>query len=367
MNFNVLLPLDGSSFSRSILGSVHSLLEPTRHRLILMRVAPPPKGVMGIPPRMLPLGDNAEFIPDYGSSSDLELSQHPIYASQVWESLKADISQDLNQEVRTLQTAGFEVSLLVHFGEAAEEILQAMQQHHIDFVVMATHARKGLERMFLGSVTEHVLHHSHVPIVMLRPDEKARDTKNIIEHVLIPLDETVFSRRVLRHVMRLFEPRKHQLTLLRVAPHPEGEALAETRRGIPGVNDIAANDEQTRLRLEQEHTSYYTRLIEDRKEQLISDMDESRVLLHNAGFKVECAVRFGKAAEEISDAVTYNNVDMVVMATHSREGLERLVLGSVAKEVLSRVHVPVMMVRPHSEVAAETLPHVAMGLAKSIT
>lgn len=365
MDFNVLLPLDGSSFSHRILSRVDGLLDPTRHHLILMRVAPPPKGVMGIPPRMLPLDGNSEFIPDYKSASDLELSQHPIYASQAWESLKADISHELNPDVRTLQNAGFEVSLLVHFGEAAEEILQAVRQHAIDFVVIATHARKGLERMILGSVTEHVLHHSHVPIVMLRPDENMQDTNNIVKHILIPLDETVFSRRVLKHVMRLFEPSKHQLTLLRVAPHPEGVAPDEIRRGIPGVHDIP--NEQTRLRLEQEHSSYYTRLTEDRKEELLSDMDESRALLERAGFKVACAVRFGKTGEEISDAVTFTTIDMVVMATHSREGLERLVLGSVAKEVLSRVHVPVMMVRPHREVASETLPRIATSLAKNTT
>ena len=49
-------------------------------------------------------------------------------------------------------------------------------------------------------------------------------------------------------------------------------------------------------------------------------------------------------------------VVLVVMATHGRSGLERLVMGSVAEAVLRRLHVPVMMVRPQPTVVGETRP-----------
>jgi nucleotide-binding universal stress UspA family protein len=367
----VLIPLDGSSFSRLVLTSVQSFLKPKRHHLILMRVAPPPAGVSGIPPRMIPF-DGLGLIPDYSSSSNLEQSQHPIYDTQAWESLKAELSRELNQAASSLQNEGFDVSLLVHFGDAAEEVIAATEQRGIDLIVMATHGRRGLERMLVGSVAEGVLRHVTVPVLMVRPErtEKARARPiEAISNVLVPLDETEFSHTVLEHVVRLLSPSEHHLTLLRVAVAPHGEAPVGSTPGVPGAWSVTTDypelDEEARIRLEQERSSYYTRLIEDRKAELLEEMESARTLLAEAGFTVECTVRFGQAAEEIGDFATFNNVAMVVMATHSRAGLERLVLGSVAKEVLSRVHVPVMMVRPHLEGADETLPLLEPRLAKS--
>lgn len=365
----ILIPLDSSSFSRRVLSSVDSFLKPKHHKLILMRVAPPPAGVSGIPPRMIPF-DGLGLIPDYSSSSNLEQSQHPIYDTQAWESLKAELSHELSQDASNLQSAGFHVSLLVHFGDAAEEVIAATQQYGIDLVVMATHGRKGLERMLVGSIAENVLRHVEVPVLMLRPErsEKMPET-TAMSNVLIPLDETEFSRTVLNHVVRLLPPSEHHLTLLRVATAPAGEAPVGAIPGVPGAwsvtTDYRGLDEEAKIRLEQERSSYYTRLIEDRKADLLAEMESARALLAEAGFTVECTVRFGQAAEEISDFANFNNVAMVVMATHSRAGLERLVLGSVAKEVLSRAHVPVMMVKPHLEGADETLPLLEPRLVRS--
>jgi nucleotide-binding universal stress UspA family protein len=50
----------------------------------------------------------------------------------------------------------------------AEAIISAAKKHKCDLVVMASHGRKGIKRILLGSETQHVLTHSGVPVLVLR-------------------------------------------------------------------------------------------------------------------------------------------------------------------------------------------------------
>jgi nucleotide-binding universal stress UspA family protein len=50
----------------------------------------------------------------------------------------------------------------------AESIINAAKKQKCDLVVMASHGRKGIKRVLLGSETQHVLTHSSVPVLVLR-------------------------------------------------------------------------------------------------------------------------------------------------------------------------------------------------------
>lgn len=50
----------------------------------------------------------------------------------------------------------------------AESILAAAKKHRADLIVMASHGRKGLKRVLLGSETQQVLTHSAIPVLVLR-------------------------------------------------------------------------------------------------------------------------------------------------------------------------------------------------------
>jgi nucleotide-binding universal stress UspA family protein len=52
--------------------------------------------------------------------------------------------------------------------EVAEAIIAAAKKHKCDLIVMASHGRKGIKRLLLGSETQHVLTHSSVPVLVLR-------------------------------------------------------------------------------------------------------------------------------------------------------------------------------------------------------
>jgi nucleotide-binding universal stress UspA family protein len=53
-------------------------------------------------------------------------------------------------------------------GAIAENIIHAAKKHHCDLIVMASHGRKGIQRILLGSETLDVLTHSHIPVLVLR-------------------------------------------------------------------------------------------------------------------------------------------------------------------------------------------------------
>ena len=50
----------------------------------------------------------------------------------------------------------------------AEAVISAAKKHKCDMIVMASHGRKGIKRLLLGSETQHVPTHSHIPVLVLR-------------------------------------------------------------------------------------------------------------------------------------------------------------------------------------------------------
>jgi len=67
--------------------------------------------------------------------------------------------------------------------------------------------------------------------------------------------------------------------------------------------------------------------------------------LKKNGVNARAEVVYGKAVESLSDYVTKNDVDLVIIATHGRSGISRWVWGSVADRLLRSLCVPVLMVR----------------------
>ncbi|QDL39314.1 universal stress protein [Rhodoferax sediminis] len=50
----------------------------------------------------------------------------------------------------------------------AEAVISAAKKYKCDLIVMASHGRRGIKRLLLGSETQHVLTHSHIPVLVLR-------------------------------------------------------------------------------------------------------------------------------------------------------------------------------------------------------
>lgn len=59
------------------------------------------------------------------------------------------------------------IETMVAWGEVGVAILETAKAIHADIIVMGNHGRQGLNRMLLGSVTEYVLHHSTIPLLII--------------------------------------------------------------------------------------------------------------------------------------------------------------------------------------------------------
>jgi nucleotide-binding universal stress UspA family protein len=164
----VLIPLDGSDYSRQILPQVQAWLKPDAHDLILIRVSEPPQGLTRA---SHPTRNENVQIPEFDSSADADIAAHPIYQSQKMDSAISALSDALRPERESLEAAGYTVSIEIRFGHAAKEITQCAEDSAVDLIAMTTHARAGLERLMAGSVASDVIHRATVPVLLYRPRE----------------------------------------------------------------------------------------------------------------------------------------------------------------------------------------------------
>ena len=165
---NILVCLDGSEFSRQIIPHVGRLCDPATDTIILLRVAEPAESIIALPPQTV---SSAWPEPYYTSARDVEYAAHPIYASQLEQNERAAIEHEMLYDEQKLRDAGFKITVIVRFGDAADEIAAVVEQQAIDVVAMATHGRTGLRSLLMGSVAQQVVRRVNVPVLLVRPFE----------------------------------------------------------------------------------------------------------------------------------------------------------------------------------------------------
>ncbi|MCE5262390.1 MAG: universal stress protein [Deltaproteobacteria bacterium] len=146
------------------------------------------------------------------------------------------------------------------------------------------------------------------------------------QKILVPLDGSKLAECALSHVKNLVKDGAvGEVILLNVSSvniYRGGEAA-----GYMDMNSIKEG-------------------MSEKSQKYLADV-ESR--LNSEGIKVKTESLEGyRAAETISDYAQNNGVDLIVIASHGYTGMKKLMLGSVALEVLHESHVPVLLIRPES-------------------
>jgi nucleotide-binding universal stress UspA family protein len=85
---------------------------------------------------------------------------------------RAEREAHLVSVVREARAAGVTAEFLVWDGDAGSSIAAAADAEHADLVVVGTRGRSGAERMFLGSVSDHVVRHAACPVLVVRPSSR---------------------------------------------------------------------------------------------------------------------------------------------------------------------------------------------------
>jgi len=303
----ILVPLDRSALGEQALGRAASIARAAHATLDVVLVHEP-----------LPFGVYADI---------------PWHADQ-WD----DEQRYLDTIVQELASgAAISVSHNVLRGPTADMISQRAREVDADLIVMTSHGRTGLNRLWLGSTADAVIRRSHIPVLALRPVENKtrRDATQPFSKILVPLDGSALSADALSPATSLAQCSSARLVLLRVVqPVP----LIGVDAGLPytyaaQIPDAVATEE----------------VVNEAKQQIA---EVARRLHAESGLEVDTFVVVEPGiAQAIIDFARGHDIDAIAMSTHGR-GASRLLLGSVADKVLRASGLPMLLNRPVAVAAA---------------
>lgn len=141
-------------------------------------------------------------------------------------------------------------------------------------------------------------------------------------HVLVPFEDTAMSDRALEHACERYPDAT--VTVLHVIDFVEAGYAAPPDAGLPG---------------------YWEEWYEEEREGAEELFERARGIAAGHGGELETATDLGPPARVIVEFAAEHGVDGIVMGSHGRDGLSRVLLGSVAETVVRRAPCPVTVVR----------------------
>ena len=243
------------------------------------------------------------------------LVQTESIESKLWQ-----VALDCVEQARArLARPEVDVSAEVLRGRPATVIVDAARNWRADVIVVGSRGHGMIESMLLGSVSAEVIDHAPVPVLVVR--------RHAVGRIVLAWDGSGCARAAadLLRAWPIFAR-----SSVRVVSVADLEVPWWTGFPAPG------SPETLSLSLEAADASRRTH------DALAREMtDEMRA----AGLEAVAERRNGDAATEIIDAAGEAMADVIVLGTHGRTGLARLVLGSVARNVLHHAACSVLITR----------------------
>ena len=301
----IVVPLDESKFAESAIPVALSMARALDADVELV-------SVFDLPKMLVTAGIEA-----FSSSPSIATQGLEQYLDGLVEEIAAEADVSVT---RTILQDGVVQSLVRHAEDA-----------RVALIVMATHGRGPLQWAWLGSVTDRVVRHVHVPVVVVRPKETG--SVGISEprgfgRILVPLDGSPFAERSLEWALRVGRPANASYDLLRVVPH----TLPHSQ---PFLKEAMETAEECAEKLAEEPRRYLSRIADRLRDEGLSVRTEILVDV--------------PASTGILDYAKRHSIDLIAIATHGLGGFWRLMLGSVVDKVLRAAEVPVLLVRPSPE------------------
>ena len=170
---NILVTLDGSQYSETILPVVAELAAGSGAGVTLFRAgelpSATPEAPLEVQPPMLPrMG--ALYTPVITAPRYVETKAQAI------ERREREMKEYLEERALPLRERGIEVQVAVDVGDGAgDRIIEYARSHPVDLIAMATHGHTGLRTLIFGSVTAKVLASGVRPLLLVRPHDLGHD------------------------------------------------------------------------------------------------------------------------------------------------------------------------------------------------
>ena len=217
----------------------------------------------------------------------------------------------LEQVAAEAAATGLTVTCQLRVGSPAEELLAFLQETRPALLAMATHGRRGMARLRLGSVTEEVLRRADVPVLVARPETAGTRGRAL----MVALDGSPRAEEILPDVVRLAKA--------------VGRPVELVRASFPAVTAGGVG----------EFPMYFP------QEDPVPYLKEVAARLEAEGVRAVPVALAGRAAAEITVYAAEAGAGLIALTTHGRTGVRRALLGSIAEEILRQAPCPVLVRR----------------------
>ena len=245
-------------------------------------------------------------------------------------SLVRRLDDALDTAVRDLGHDGRSVERILLRGRAASAVVQEARDFEADLVVMGSRGHGRMNTMLLGSVSAEVVDHAPCPVLVARAED--------VSQILLAVDGSAPSEHA-EHVLRdwpILAGRPVTVVCVAEVGMPWSTGMS------PGIYDQVLES--------------YSTAVDEARAQCLSFAEAACDRLRSSGYEAVPEVREGGAAEELVAAAKGVPVDLIVIGTRGHTGLARLVLGSVARNVLTHAHCSVLVVREKARIEPVVVP-----------
>ena len=235
----------------------------------------------------------------------------------------------LAAECRVTSTADLTVDL--HTGPVADVLEGYARRHDVDLIVISTHGRSGLSRLTLGSVTDSLIRHTTIPVLVVKPPTSYLNPQinEAFRHIVVPLDGSTLAEQILPRVMALATIEDAEITLLNV--------LIPRSHSQKDIVDPSL--------------PWWDKDISVARQYLFGIAAK----LRRNGIPVTTDIVIGEnVPNAIGDFASRERADLIAIATHGRGGLARLIHGSVADAVMHSARMSMLVLKPENVAEMET-------------
>ena len=247
-------------------------------------------------------------------------------------------AETIKQHVRNNEKKEITITTITAEGEPAQSICELVNKNKIDLIIMPSVSASGLKiGKVLGSVTDHVCHTVPIPILLVKPQHAQLTTKQkLFNNILIPLDGSELSKLSLPIGKEVAVKLKIPIMLFEMVPM----AYPSTNSSYMYMSDyVKIND-----RDEQVIESNYAKANGAEESRAQAELFAIERELREEGLSVDHRITSGiDAAKEIVHISKEQRIDLIIMSTRGRSGVNRWLLGSVTEKVLHSGDVPLLL------------------------
>ena len=254
-----------------------------------------------------------------GASMTL-LSGVKAYSHGPQEQFKADLAAReiyLESMIKQLNAEGFEVDKAIRRGSIAEVTQAIVETADIDLVVTTTRGKSGEKHWMSGGVSPKLMMRLEIPVFLVQGDQPA-DIGIKPDRMLVALDGSIASEKVLPYARALGQAFNSELTLLSVPQIPETE------------NYRAPADVVEQLRAE----------AEAKMANFLNAVSRS---LEKDGLKVSTLVKGSRPAQTIVETADQADYDLILLTSNDRGGFNRMIMGADSERVVDGTNRSVLM------------------------